>query len=46
MLFCSKADFCSANLTSKVIFFNEILRLSTSTHACELTDQVKFVLKL
>ena len=25
LLFCSKGDFRSANLTSKVIFFNEIL---------------------
>ena len=26
LLFCSKGDFRSANLTSEVIFFNEILR--------------------
>ena len=32
-----KADFRSANLTSEVIFFNEILRVATSTNACELT---------
>ena len=38
MLFCSIADFCSANLTSTVIFFHDILRLATSTHACELTE--------
>ena len=37
-LFCSKADFSSANLTSEVIFFNEILRVATSTNACELTE--------
>ena len=38
LLFCSKADFRSANLTSEVIFFNEILRVATSTNACELTE--------
>ena len=29
LLFCSKADFCSANLTSEVIFFNEIVRVAS-----------------
>ena len=38
LLFCSKADFRSANLTSQVIFFNEIVRVATSTNACELTE--------
>ena len=38
LLFCSKADFRSANLTSEVTFFNEILRVATSTNACELTE--------
>ena len=39
LLFCSKADFCSANLTSEVIFsFNEIVRVAISTNACELTE--------
>ena len=40
LLFCSKADFRSANLTSEVIFFNEILIsvLSISTNDCELTE--------
>ena len=38
LLFCSKADFRSANLTSEVIFFNEILRVAISTNACELTE--------
>ena len=38
LLFCSKADFRSANLTSEVIFFNDIVRISTSTNACELTE--------
>ena len=38
LFFCSKADFRSANLTSEVIFFNEILRVATSTNACELTE--------
>ena len=38
LLFCSKTDLSSANLTSEVIFFNEILRVATSTNACELTE--------
>ena len=38
LLFCSKADLRSANLTSEVMFFNEILRVATSTNACELTE--------
>ena len=39
LLFCSKADFSSANLTSEVIFFfNEIVRVAISTNACELTE--------
>ena len=38
LLFCRKAPFRSANLTSEVIFFNEILRVATSTKACELTE--------
>ena len=37
-LFCSKADFRSANLTSEVIFFNEIVEVATSKNACELTE--------
>ena len=37
LLFCSKADFRSANLTSEVIFFNDIVRVASSTNACELT---------
>ena len=37
LLFCSKADFRSANLTSEVIFFKEIVRVA-STKACELTE--------
>ena len=38
LLFCSKADFPSANLTSEVICFNEIVRVATySTNACELS---------
>ena len=41
---CSKADFCSANLTAEVIFFNEIVRVASSTNACELNEW--FVLKL
>ena len=44
LLLCSKADFRSANFTSEVISFNEILRVATSTNACELTEQS--VLKL
>ena len=44
LLFCSKADFRSANLTSEVIFFNEIVRVASSTNACELDEW--FVLKL
>ena len=35
LLFCSKADFHSANLTSQVIFFNEIVRVTTSKNVCE-----------
>ena len=38
LLFCTKADFCSANLTSEVIFFNEIVKTATGTNACELTE--------
>ena len=38
LLFCSKGDLRSANLTSEVIFFNEILRVAISTNACELTE--------
>ena len=38
LLFCSKADLRSANLTSEVMFFNEILRVAISTNACELTE--------
>ena len=38
LLFCRKADFRSANLDSEVIIFNEILRVATSTNACELTE--------
>ena len=37
LLFCSKADFRSANLTSEVIFFKEIVRV-VSTKTCELTE--------
>ena len=37
LLFCGKADFRSANLTSEVIFFNEIVRVASS-NACELTE--------
>ena len=36
ILFCNKTDFRSANLTSEVTFFNEILRAASSTNACEL----------
>ena len=43
LLFCSKGHFRSANLTSEVTFFNEILRVAISTNACELTE--KFVLR-
>ena len=32
LLFCSKADFCSANLTSEVIFFNEIVRVASVSY--------------
>ena len=38
LFYCSKADFRSANLTSEVIFFNEILGVANSTNACELTE--------
>ena len=38
LLFCSKANFRSANLTSEVIFFNEIVRVASSTNACKLTE--------
>ena len=34
LLFCSKADFRSANLTSDLIFYNEIVRVATSNNAC------------
>ena len=43
LLVCSKADFRSANLTSEVIFVNEILRVATSTNACELVVCFKTV---
>ena len=33
----TKADFHSTNLTSEVIFVNEIVRVATSTNACEVT---------
>ena len=36
--FVGKPDLRSANLTSEVIFFNEILRVATTTNACELTE--------
>ena len=36
--FVGKPDLRSANLTSEVIFFNEILRVATSTNDCELTE--------
>ena len=36
LLFCSKADFRSVNLTSKV--FDDIVRVATSTNTCELTE--------
>ena len=38
LLFCSKADFCSANLTSEGNFFNEIVRVASSANVCELTE--------
>ena len=38
LLFCGKADFRSANLTSEVIFFNEIVRVASITNACEWTE--------
>ena len=41
LLFCSKPDFRSANLTSEVIFFNEIVRVASSRNACELTDLMR-----
>ena len=37
-LFCSKSDYRSANLTSEVIFFKDIVRIGSSTNACELTE--------
>ena len=37
LLFCGKADFRSANLTSKVILY-EIVRVASITKACELTE--------
>ena len=36
LLFCSKADFRSANLICEVIFFNKIVWVASSTKACEL----------
>ena len=36
LLFCSKADFRSVNLTSKV--FDDIVREATSTNTCEITE--------
>ena len=38
VLFCSKADFRSAKLTSEVLFFNAIVRVASSTNACELIE--------
>ena len=38
LLFCSEEDFRSANLTFEVMFFNEIVRVASSTNACELTE--------
>ena len=38
LFFCRKADFRSANLTSEGIFFNEILRVATSTNAYEINE--------
>ena len=38
LLFYSKTDFRSVNLTSEVIFFDDIVRLATSMNACELTE--------
>ena len=38
LLFCSKADVRSTNLTPEIIFFNEIVRVATSMNACELTE--------
>ena len=38
LLFCSYVDFRSANLTSQVFFFNEIVGVATSKNACELTE--------
>ena len=46
LLFCSKGDFRSANLTSEVTFFNDILRVAISTNACNCELTEKFVLKL
>ena len=37
LLFCSKADFRSTNLTSEAMFFKEVVRVA-STKACELTE--------
>ena len=34
----NRFDFRSANLTSEVIFFNEIVGVASSTNACELTE--------
>ena len=38
LLFCGKADFRSANLTSEITFFNEIVRVASSTNAWESTE--------
>ena len=38
LLFCRKPDLHSANLTSEILFFNEILRVATGTNACELME--------
>ena len=38
LLFCSKAEFRSANLNSEVIFFIEKARTASSTNLCELTE--------
>ena len=37
-LFLNKADFCSANLASEVIFFYEIVRVASSTNASDLNE--------
>ena len=45
---CSKANFCSANLTSEVLFSLKFLELVSSTEACNVFSSNKteeFVLK-